>query len=216
MRSFSRFTVGLGVFSCSGMVLWSSAIARGQDQNAPIIIATPAIPTAPTILPAPTRSAVSRSAASNLLVIKPAMRGNGRFDVDASNVSLVKVIEELARLANKKVIISDELRRQPVTISQAFKNQTPVEMMESLTTLQLSNGKAMAWGNAGPDTWLVVLHDAPVFQNRIVRVPAQPHATPPENSLTPIIPYQGRNTLPPDAIPFEFNGGTYYRVPLEK
>jgi hypothetical protein len=162
----------------------------------------------------------------NSLIIRPS-KTQGRFNVEANNVSLVKLIEELARLANKKVIVSDELRRQLMLVSQAFQNQTPQEMMEALSTIQISSsgGKTIAWGSAGPDTWLVVLHGVPVFQNRIVQVPTLPtlpyalpqplpQPLPPGNSM-PVLPYTRKNDAPKDGTPFLFNGETYYYVPLQ-
>lgn len=217
MRPSHRFLTGLTVVFCGATALLGSSLARGQDQNAPIII-TPALPATPTAPIEPPLSQKSISPATSL-IIKPS-KTQGRFDVEANNVTLVRLIEELARLANKKVIISDDVRRQRVTTFQAFKNQTPGEVMDALTTLSLPESKAIAWGNAGPDTWIVVLHRAPVFQTRIVQTPTLPYALPsplpPGNPLTPLIPYQSKDTLPPDATPFSFNGGTYYHVPLQK
>lgn len=224
MRSSYRFVAGLTVVCCGGVVLLNNAIARGQNQNAPVFSApvAPTLPTAP-IVPVPdpqaTLKAPSSPAPLNSLVIKPAAQGKGRFDVDVNNVNLAKLIEELARLANKKALISDELRRKPLMISEFFKNQTPTEMMDSLTTLTLPDSKAMAWGSTGTDTWLVVLHRAPIFSTRIIQTPGLPYVlppTPPGNSLNLLIPYRDKDKLPPDATPFSFNGGTYYYVPLQK
>jgi hypothetical protein len=221
MRPAHRFVTGLTVVSCGAIVLLGSSLARGQNQDAPIII-TPALPATPAapIAPAPQKSI----SPVNSLIIRPT-KTQGRFDVEANNVTPVTLVEELARLANKKVIISDDVGRQRVTIFQAFKNQTPGEVMDALTTL-LINGKSLAWGHAGPDTWLVVLHRAPVFQNRIVQVPtlpALPYALPqplpqplpPGNSM-PTLRNRGKNDPPKDGTPFLFNGETYYYVPLQK
>ena len=220
-------TLGLAAVSCSGFVLLNSPIARGQNQSAPVLI-TPAAPAAPAASPDPAPVTVRtvptapmltspNASLSNSLVIKPAEKGNGRFDVEVNNVSLVKFIEELARLAKKKVIITDELRRRPGVISEAFKNQTPAEMMESLTTLNLPGSKALAWGSSGTDTWLVVLHNAPIFQSRILQMPVlpAPPVTPRNSDPFTLKSHPNTKAAPKDSVPFEFNGGTYYYVPLK-
>lgn len=148
------------------------------------------------------------------LGIKPVKPGSEKYNIHLKDVTVVQIIEELARAANKKVIFSDEVLAQKSwpKIEVEFRDILIADLMNGLANNFSDVTSGIAWGNLGANTWLIVKRPVPsinvVKTAPILSLPAPnayilPDATKPDN-------------MPPGSTPFWFNGQKLYVVPLEK
>lgn len=167
--------------------------------------------------PAAPQNAPTTAPHTPIFDITPTDARRTSFNVHANWATTLALIEELAKQGGKKVLLSDEMRARPVgpMFELEFQDISLVELMN-----YLSKQANFSWGIAG-DTWLIV--PTQTQQPLLLQVPAPlltvpqliPAPSPRSPGFTYPSPYQAApSRTPPNGQPFQFNGGTYYVVPL--
>jgi hypothetical protein len=127
-------------------------------------------------------------------------REGGRFDIEANRALIAPLLEDLAKRAGKMILISDPVRAGKKLVSFSLKDQTAAQILNYLGTLGGFN-----WESAGPEIWLIVSQDktpSPVArQLPDFNAYRAPRLNPDKQS-------------PPGGQPFDFNGQTFYYVPI--
>jgi hypothetical protein len=144
------------------------------------------------------------------LGITPIQPGSTRYNVHLRDMTLIQAIEAIARVSNKKVIFSDEVRtkNEGLKFEMEFRDISLTEFMDGIAKTIFNGNFSIAWGTLGEDTWLVVGRHA---QNTVLTF--TPPAAPLPFSTVPR-PTQPEKA-PPGSTPYWFNGHQYYVVPLE-
>ncbi len=190
MRSTHRLVLGLFAF-CGATLLVAPTLGQNEKTEEKPAVPAPAAP-APA---APAASSPAPQIGQFTITARDAKRE--RFDVAARQAPIEPFLKELAKQAGKNVILSDEVRASQTTVTFTASNQTPRNVLDTLALLG-----HFAWGSVGGDgLWLIVPRS-----NRVLTTLPPPVLVWP----TP------RAQKPEPGTPFEFNGETYYFVPLTK
>ncbi len=189
----------LGTVLCSVSLL-GVVMVQAQNQVAPAI---------PELVPV-------QKEKSLVVSITPTKPGSDHYDIRFRSATIVQMIEELARVENKKVLISDEVRAQAdkAQLEIELRDIRPVDFLNFLANRVYGGDFGIAWGTSGPDTWLVVKRPATSITTFTrVPLPAPAPATP----KTFVLPDINKSeNMPPGSAPFWFNGQKLYVVPLQK
>lgn len=116
-------------------------------------------------------------------------------DVNANGFEILTLLKEVAKQANFKLIVSDDVHDLRVRVTMNFKGLVPESIFTAYT-----RQAGLACGRVGKDTYLLV-------RSIIAAAPE------PANEPLPQSEPEKRN---PDWKPFDFNGSQFYYVPAIK